>query len=86
MGVVRSARGQRIGEVLLQAALARAIASPELEIVYLMVRSDNAPAVRLYEKAGFEALATLSRDTKIEVSYFNGLLMRRFLDTQGVVK
>jgi len=44
-----------------------------------MVRLDNAPAVCLYKKMGFEELAVLSRDTKIGDAYFDGLLMRKFV-------
>jgi len=80
MGVAHAARGQGLGGLVLQAGLKRASASPELEIIYLMVRSDNTPAIRLYEKMGFETLAILSRDTKIAASYFDGLLMRKFVD------
>lgn len=79
MGVADAARGQGIGKLILQAAMECAIGLPELEIVYLMVRADNAPAIRLYQGAGFETMASLSRDTKVGSDYFDGLLMRRFV-------
>ena len=81
MGVAKAGRGQGLGEVLLTAGLAQATASPVLEIVYLMVRTDNIPAIALYRKMGFETLAILERDTKIDAAYFDGMLMRRFVDT-----
>ena len=81
MGVAHAARGQGLGAAVLEAGLERAAASPELEIIYLMVRSDNAPAIRLYKRMGFETLTILSRDTKIGASHFDGMLMRRFVDT-----
>lgn len=81
MGVSSVARGKGVGEFLLKTGLEKAIESPELEIVYLMVRSDNAPAIRLYEKLGFERLTVLRRDTKIADTYFDGILMRKFVDT-----
>ena len=81
MGVSDTARNHGIGSLILQAGIERASAMPELEIVYLMVRSDNTPATLLYERIGFEIMTTLSRDTKIGTSYFDGLLMRRFVDT-----
>ncbi|HDS44522.1 MAG TPA: N-acetyltransferase [Methanomicrobia archaeon] len=65
--------------MILQAALERASASAELEILYLMVRADNEPAIRLYKKMGFEVVAILSRDTRIGDAYFDGLLMRTFV-------
>jgi ribosomal protein S18 acetylase RimI-like enzyme len=80
MGVARSARGQGLGSLVLQAGLERASASSELEILYLMVRSDNMPAIRLYKKMGFEELTVLSRDTKVGDAYFDGLLMRKFVE------
>jgi putative acetyltransferase len=79
MGVASRARGQGLGQLILSAALEQAIASPTVEILYLMVRADNEAAIHLYEKAGFERLALLSRDTKIADRYFDGLLMRRFV-------
>jgi len=82
MGVAHAVRGQGLGGAALRAGLERAFAAPELEIVYLMVRSDNTPAIRLYERAGFETLALLNRDTKIGDSYSDGLLMRTFVDGQ----
>jgi ribosomal protein S18 acetylase RimI-like enzyme len=80
MGVAHSERGQGLGSLVLQAGLKRASASGQLEILYLMVRSDNEPAIRLYKKMGFEVLAVLSRDTKIEDTYFDGILMRKFVN------
>ncbi|MGC9445332.1 MAG: GNAT family N-acetyltransferase [Candidatus Methanospirareceae archaeon] len=79
MGVAQAVRGQGLGRLILQAALERASASAELEILYLMVRADNEPAIRLYKKMGFEEVAILSRDTKIGDAYFDGLLMRTFV-------
>ena len=64
---------------MLQAALDRVAAEPAIEIVYLMVRSDNEAAIRLYRHAGFEQLAVLDRDTKIGDSYRDGILMRKFV-------
>jgi RimJ/RimL family protein N-acetyltransferase len=79
MGVAREARGHGLGKFVLQATLDRVRAESLIEIVYLMVRADNGPAIRLYEKAGFAALAVLERDTRIGDAYFDGILMRRFM-------
>jgi putative acetyltransferase len=78
MGVHHKARGRGIGKLLLREALRRAQQSPDLEILYLMVRADNAPAIRLYQEHGFDTLAVLDYDTKIGDSYYDGLLMRKF--------
>jgi RimJ/RimL family protein N-acetyltransferase len=79
IGVASRVRGQGLGTCVLDAALARAAAEAVLEIVYLMVRADNAPAIRLYARAGFETLAVLERDTRIADRYFDGVLMRKRL-------
>ncbi len=79
LGVASSARGHGLGGRVLRAALERATAEAVLEIVYLMVRADNAAALRLYAGAGFETLAVLERDTRIDGRYFDGVLMRKRL-------
>ena len=52
-------------------AVRRAQESQGLEILYLMVRADNVPAVSLYEKRGFETQAVLDYDTKIGNQYYS---------------
>ena len=79
MGVHHSARGQGIGRFLLDEAIRRAGESGVLEIIYLMVRSDNIAAVRLYENMGFDHLAILERDIKTPSGYYDGHLMRKFI-------
>jgi ribosomal protein S18 acetylase RimI-like enzyme len=79
MGVHHGARGKGVGKMLLEEALKRASSSGFIEIIYLMVRSDNTPAIRLYEGMGFDRLAVLERDTKTSKGYFDGWLMRKFL-------
>lgn len=79
MGVKPGFRGKHAGTSLLSKTLGTAKRSKEVEIIYLMVRADNYPAVRLYENAGFEKLATLERDTKISGIYYDGILMRKFV-------
>jgi DNA-binding MarR family transcriptional regulator len=52
MGVLAAARGRKAGEFLLQAILRRA-GELEAENLYLLTNSVCAPAIHLYEKAGF---------------------------------
>lgn len=52
MGLVPAARGRGLGQRLIEAALEAAFAAGMLRIA-LTVRSDNLPAIRLYERAGF---------------------------------
>jgi ribosomal protein S18 acetylase RimI-like enzyme len=76
MGVLARARGRGVGRLLLRSALEAVERAGSIEILYLMVRADNVAAIRLYEGAGFEKLATLERDTRIGDRYFDGILMR----------
>jgi ribosomal protein S18 acetylase RimI-like enzyme len=84
MGVRRAARGRRVGSRLLGEALARLGTQGDIEIVYLMVRADNAAGMRLYQSYGFEPLATLARDTKIGNDYYDGVLMKRAIQQRAV--
>jgi len=79
MGVVEIFRGKGIGQLLVESALKKARNEKNIEIIYLMVRSDHVGAVRLYKKAGFEQIAILEKDTKIGDEYFDGILMRKFI-------
>ena len=77
MGVAKAARGKGLGDLVLNTVLDRCREIGVIEIIYLMVRADNASALRLYERNGFEPLATLVGDTKIGERYFDGVLMRK---------
>lgn len=79
MGVGSAARGKGIGRELLEHAILKAKQQNILEIIYLMVRSDNVGAVKLYRSVGFEELALLNRDIKSAGRYYDGMLMRKFL-------
>jgi ribosomal protein S18 acetylase RimI-like enzyme len=79
IGVHSARRGQGIGRRLLDEALRRVEREDVLEIVYLMVRADNRSALALYAASGFERLATLQRDIRIDGRHFDGVLMRRFV-------
>ena len=52
MGVRETARGLKVGEVLLEAVIARA-GELGAETLYLLTNSKCAPAIHLYEKLGF---------------------------------
>lgn len=53
MGVLERARGRGAGELLLQTALQRASAM-NIDTLYLLTNAKCAPAIRLYEKLGFQ--------------------------------
>jgi len=79
MGVVENFRGIGVGKHLVYEALDKAQNEGFIEIVYLMVRADHISAIQLYENTGFDTLATLDNDTKIDSEYFDGVLMRKFI-------
>ena len=79
MGVHHTARGQGIGTLLLKEALRRVQESGVPEIIYLMVRSDNTAAIRLYENMGFDQCAVLRNDTKTPDGYYDGYLMWKYV-------
>ncbi len=53
MGVLERARGRKVGEYLLDAVIRRA-GDLGVETLYLLTNRKCAPAIHLYEKAGFE--------------------------------
>lgn len=54
MGVSQAARGRKVGEFLLAAALERARAMGVADRLYLLTNTKCAAAIHLYEKLGFE--------------------------------
>jgi len=78
MGVLEKHHGRGIGKMLIDAAFEKIQSEKAIEIVYLMVRSDNHSAIKLYQQKGFEIVAKLEKDTKIGSQYFDGILMRKF--------
>ena len=52
MGVMEQARGLKVGEFLLQAMIARAIALP-VRSLYLLTHHNCEAAIHLYKKHGF---------------------------------
>lgn len=61
MGVRETARGRKAGEFLLQAMIRRA-GEMGAETLYLLTNARCAPAIHLYEKAGFAHDAEIMRD------------------------
>lgn len=61
MGVRESARGRKAGEFLLDAMIRRAH-DRGAETLYLLTNARCAPAIHLYEKAGFAHDAEIMRD------------------------
>jgi ribosomal protein S18 acetylase RimI-like enzyme len=76
MYVEPQARGQGIGSALLDAVIGHA--SGIVEQLRLGVVDDNAAAIRLYEKHGFEVYGREMRALKSDGRYFDEVLMVRY--------
>jgi ribosomal protein S18 acetylase RimI-like enzyme len=74
MMVRADARGQGVGALLLDACIAEA-RHVGLEMLTLTVTAENASAVRLYERHGFEPYGTLRRALKVAGRYHDKLHM-----------
>jgi RimJ/RimL family protein N-acetyltransferase len=76
MGIVREHRGRGIGGELLEETLAAA-RTWGMSRVELIVRADNAAAIALYRKFGFELEGTLRRYMKVGADFQDALMMAR---------
>jgi ribosomal protein S18 acetylase RimI-like enzyme len=79
MGIIDRYRRKGFGIQLVEAAIERSRSEAITEIIYLMVRADHLAAIQLYKKTGFEIIARLEKDTKIGHEYYDGLMMRLFV-------
>lgn len=73
MYVRPSLRNAGTGRLLLNAALE--VARENVELIQLSVVSDNEPAVRLYESAGFVAFGREIKASKYGIRYYDETLM-----------
>lgn len=79
MYVAPEARGQRVGERLIEELLRRAEEIDRLEQIHLSVTSSNQAALRLYEKMGFLTYGTDPSAIKVGDRAFDEYLMVRKL-------
>ena len=73
MGVTKTARGRKVGELLLASAIDRARAMGVADQLYLLTNKKCAAAIHLYEKLGFEHDAEVmslfgARDKRCDVA------------------
>lgn len=76
ISVRRDAWGKGIGSALMQAIIDYARNFPELEILNLEVRQDNARAIHLYEKFGFVKVGVDPALMKIDGKYIDYDIMQ----------
>lgn len=79
MGVRIDLRGQGLGPRLLEFVTAWARHSGVIEIIDLEVLSQNLPAVRLYEKAGFRRMCEVDDMFRIDGESISHILMTKRL-------
>ncbi len=63
-------RGQRIATRLLDECICRLRSTAGIEMLTLTVTHCNAPAIRLYEQAGFVTCGSLPRAIRVGTAYF----------------
>jgi ribosomal protein S18 acetylase RimI-like enzyme len=78
MGLLPKFRGQGIGSELLNAVIEHARKVP-FEKIELSVYTSNLPAIKLYQKYGFETEGTIKHYRKLDGKYFDCLSMAKFL-------
>lgn len=76
--VAREYWNRGIGSALLRKALDLAKNELNLEVISLEVRSDNAAAIHLYKKFGFQYMGTYEKYFKIGTDYFSADFMNLY--------
>jgi RimJ/RimL family protein N-acetyltransferase len=79
ISVIRDYWNKGIGSALMKKALETAKNSLHLEIITLEVKSDNYPAIHVYEKFGFEKFGTYRKFFKKGTDYFDADYMNLYL-------
>jgi RimJ/RimL family protein N-acetyltransferase len=85
MGLLAPYRGMGLGTRLLGATLQRAQAAG-LQRAELIVRADNAPAIALYRRFGFELEGTLRDYIRVDGQSCDALMMARLAPLHGSVQ
>ena len=85
MGVLADYRGAGIGARLIAACLEQA-APRGITRVELQARADNARAIRLYEKAGFNTEARLRNAMKFDGVYHDAIQMSWLAEPPAIAK
>lgn len=75
MGLEQPYRGEGLGSKLLEAAIKEAKALPEAEYLDLRVISLNTPAIKLYEKFGFQVVTTIRNFARIKDQPVDDIMM-----------
>jgi len=79
MSVLKAYWGIGVGTALMGAIIAFAKNTGTLEILHLGVKADNARAIRLYKKSGFQEIGRYPKFFKIRSEYHDEILMNLYL-------
>lgn len=71
ISVLKDYHRQGIGQTMMEKLITFARKAPDTEIIHLEVRSDNAPAIALYNKFGFKHFAHIPKAMKIKGAYIS---------------
>ena len=82
ISVLKDYHRQGIGQSMMEKLIDFARNAPDTEIIQLEVRSDNAPAIALYAKMGFEHFAHIPKAMKIRGEYVSveGMMLELWKD------
>lgn len=69
-----------VGDALITRLTDFAAATGTIRLIHLRVRADNAPAVALYRKHGFQSTGLFERYLKVDGVYHDELIMSLWLD------
>jgi RimJ/RimL family protein N-acetyltransferase len=82
ISVVRACQGVGLGRRLLEMLIAWAHDGGIVRKINLLVRTDNARAIALYESLGFEVEGRIRRDMIVDGEFHDALLMGRLIDPE----
>lgn len=77
--VTPRARGRGAARRLVESAIEHAAGIPRIEMLRLVVDADNAAAIAVFERAGFERYGLEPRARRVGATYRDQLYMCRFL-------
>ncbi len=80
ISVIKEEWGKGVGSHLLEEILAFAKNEVHAEIISLEVRSNNARAIGLYKKYGFEKIGEFKGFTKVDGQYLDFDLMNLYIE------
>ena len=79
LSVAKEFWGLGVGGYLMEALIDFARTNGKTEVIHLKVRADNARAIALYKKLGFQEIGVYPKYAKINGQYYDDILMNLYL-------